>query len=112
MAKNYHIKLEVKRLQDNLVSDGFEVKDCISNRGVPYLLVEGKVSLCFFWRTKQWKAFDWLSADNRTLTQKSPADIQDFIKGYFKKERNSKVLDMYEMFVDVADTVVKDNQGG
>ena len=86
MAKNYHIKLEVKSLQDRLLSDGLKVESIISKRGVPYLLVEDKVSLCFFWSTKQWKVFDWNSSANRTITQKNQADIQDFIKDYFEKE--------------------------
>jgi hypothetical protein len=94
-AKNYHINLEVKRMQLALASKGLVTDNRVSKRNVPYILVEGKVSMCFFWGTKQWKAFDWLSADNRTLTQKDKGKMEKFILDYFKEDLEAR----YELYI-------------
>ena len=86
MAKNYHINKEIDSVVSYLTTEGLDADKRISKKGVPYVVVENKISLCFFWRSKQWKVFDWLSADNRTITQKSVEDIKDFVKDYFLRE--------------------------
>jgi hypothetical protein len=92
MAKNYHIIKEIDRVSEDIQSKGFRVHKRISRRGVPHIIVEDSISLCFFWSSKRWKVFDWAGLDNRTITEKDPKDIVSFVEKHLEKELTFEVV--------------------
>ena len=85
MPKRYHIDQEINRVALELASKGLLVRRHETKRNVPVLIVNEKVSLCFFWNTKRWKAFEWMVFPSRTITEKDPKKIVSFVTDYFEE---------------------------
>jgi len=106
MPNNYHIRQELNRVYKELSDNGLPVRGRTSRRGVPHLVVNEEVSLCFFWSTKRWKAFEWMTPDNRTITEKAPDKIVSFVLNHFNEDdhydelyEKEKMWDQYTILV-------------